>query len=434
MKRCVLMMWLALLGMSTQWVLAQSYPTRPIRLIVPMAAGGGTDITARVLAQKLAESFRQSIIVDNRAGAGGLVGIGTMVRSAPDGYTLGVVSGSFATNAATYKLNYDPVNDITVICLIGESGYLVTLPPSMPIKNVKELIAHAKANPGKLSYGSSGHGGSTHLATALFELMAGVKMTQVPYKSAGAMLTALIGGEIQLVFGATMPATLPQLKAGRVRSIAITTLKRTGILWAAHYASLDARAFSFRSSGKRPATSDPAVPRGDRYILLFGAGDANVFGNPTPTALHAELPAEMRKMLAMRIGERVNIMTEAARVDGPEAKSYQDGMALAPCIQFGSFQCTYEGEEEALAYYAQWRMPAMTIMPGCVRTRKLASVAGWAKHAILYEFLSLEARNHFLETHEDGDANRAWTDKVFRSFTRAPGSSNVARRIWPPVA
>ena len=138
-------------------------------------------------------------------------------------------------------------------------------------------------------------------------------------------------------------------------------------------------------------------------------------------------------MLAMRIGERVNIMAEAARIVGPEAKSYKDGMGLSPCIQFGSFQCTYEGEEEALAYYAQWRMPAMATMPGCVRTRKLASVAGWAKHAILYEFVSLEARNHFLATHEDGETNRAWTDKVFRSFTRAPGSSNVARRIWPPV-
>lgn len=230
MKRCVLMMCLVLLGIRSEWGFAQNYPNRAIRLIVPMAAGGGTDITARVLAQKLTESLKQPIVVDNRPGAGGSVGVSVMVRSAADGYTFGVVSGSYATNAASYKLNYDPVNDMTLVCLIGESGYLVTMPPAMPIRNIKELIAYAKANPGKIGYGSSGEGGSTHLATALFELMAGVRMTQVPYKSAGAMLTALVGGEIQLVFGATMPATVPQLRAGRVRAIAITTLKRSRLL------------------------------------------------------------------------------------------------------------------------------------------------------------------------------------------------------------
>jgi hypothetical protein len=209
---------------------------------------------------------------------------------------------------------------------------------------------------------------------------------------------------------------------------------RTGALWAAHYASVPKGSVRFRRSGHRPETSDPDVPRGDRYILIFGARSAHAFGNPTPSEAHASLPASDRKMLATRIGERVNIMTEVARVHGPEGAACPDGRVPAPWIQFGSFQCAIEGEEEALAYYAKWRMPAMTKLPGSVRTRTLASVAGWAKHAILYEFVSLEARNHFEEVHEDGDENREWTDRVFSYFTRAPGSSNVAKRLWPPQA
>jgi len=210
-------------------------------------------------------------------------------------------------------------------------------------------------------------------------------------------------------------------------------LKRPGYLWAAHYASLGEDVIPRRTSGKKMTTTDPSVPKGDRYILLFGAQDTNVFGDPAPGKLHAEMPAQSRKMLAMRIGARMNIMAEAARVEGPAAQHYQDGMTLAPCIQLGSFRCVYEDEEAVLTWYATWRMPAMTKLAGCVRTRKLASVVGWAEHAILYEFVSLEARNHFLATHENGDGNREWTDKIYRSLTHAPGSANIARRIWPPL-
>jgi hypothetical protein len=208
-------------------------------------------------------------------------------------------------------------------------------------------------------------------------------------------------------------------------------LKRPGFLWAAHYASLDEEKIPRRRSGEKFTTDDPAGPRGDRYILVCGAEDTNVFGNPLPRELHAGLPAEGRKMLAMRIGERLNVMAEAARVEGPEAKNYREGMMLAPCIQLGSFQSRWQDEEDALAWYARWRMPAMSKLPGCIRARKLASVAGWAKQAILYEFTSPDARNHFLHSHEDGDSNREWTDKVVRSLIHSPGSANVARRLWP---
>jgi len=209
-------------------------------------------------------------------------------------------------------------------------------------------------------------------------------------------------------------------------------LKRPGYLWAAHYASVDDKKIPRRTSGSKHTTTDPEVPTGDRYILLFGAEDSNVFGNPLPREIHAELSPDSRKMLALRTEPRQNIFTEAARVEGPEFKNYRDGMNLAPWIQMGSFQARWQDEDDALAWYARWRMPAMSRLEGCVRCRKLASVAGWAKQSILYEFVSQEARNHFLHAHEDGDANREWTDKVIAALMHAPGSANVGQRLWPP--
>ena len=196
-------------------------------MIVPFAPGGGTDIVARAMAQKLTESLGQSVIVDNRAGAGGTIGAETAVRSVPDGYTLAMVSGSYAANAALFKLPYDPVNDVTPISLIGETGFLVSLHPSVAAKNVKEFIALAKAKPGGINYASTGTGGITHLATELFDLMADVKMTHIPYKGTGPALIDLLGGQVQMMVGA-LPAMVPQHKSGKVRGIAVTTSKRNG--------------------------------------------------------------------------------------------------------------------------------------------------------------------------------------------------------------
>jgi hypothetical protein len=140
-------------------------------------------------------------------------------------------------------------------------------------------------------------------------------------------------------------------------------------------------------------------------------------------------------MLAMRIGERSNIMTEEARVHGPDAGKPEAEMALSPCIQLGSFNSgTWQDEDELAAWYAQWRLPCMQKMPGCVRVRKLVSVAGWAKHAILYEFVSAQARNEQFVDHESVNPEmEAWTDRVVRKLVHAPGSPNLARRVWPPV-
>jgi tripartite-type tricarboxylate transporter receptor subunit TctC len=203
----------------------KNYPTKPIRLIVPFAPGGGTDIVARALSKNLTAAFGQSVVVDNRAGGGGTIGAETTVRSTPDGYTLAMVSGSYGANAALFKLPYDPINDITPVSLIGETGFLVGLHPSVQAKTVPELIALAKAKPGGLIYGSTGTGGITHLATELFDIMAGTKMIHVPYKGTGPAMTDVLGGQIQLIFGA-MPAMVPQHKAGRLRGIAVTTGKR----------------------------------------------------------------------------------------------------------------------------------------------------------------------------------------------------------------
>ena len=206
-----------------------SFPRKPIRLIVPFAPGGGTDIVARLLAQKLNESFKQPVIVDNRAGGGGTFGAETTVRAAPDGYTVILMSGSYATNAAIYKLPYHPVNDILPIALIGDTAFLVALHPGLPIRSVKELVVFAKAKPGALNYGSSGMGGIAHLSGELFDILAVTKMTHVPYKGTGPALNDLLGGQIQLIFGSA-PSTIPLVRSNRLRAIAVTTSKRSPAL------------------------------------------------------------------------------------------------------------------------------------------------------------------------------------------------------------
>jgi tripartite-type tricarboxylate transporter receptor subunit TctC len=194
-------------------------------MLVPFAPGGGTDITARLIAANVTSAFGQQVIVDNRAGGGGTIGAEMAVRAAPDGYTVIMVSGSYGTNAALYSLPYDPVKDIQAIVMIGDTGFVLALHPGVPAKSVQELITYAKSNPGKLNYASTGTGGITHLATELFNLLAATKMTHIPYKGTGPAIADLLGGQVQLIFGA-MPATIPQVKAGKLRGLGVTTAKR----------------------------------------------------------------------------------------------------------------------------------------------------------------------------------------------------------------
>ncbi len=205
------------------------YPSKPVRLIVPFAPGGGTDIVARVLAQKLTESFKQTVIVDNRAGGGGTLGVETAVRASPDGYTTIIMSGSYATNAAMFKMSFDPVNDILPMGLIGDTAFVLVVHPAVPLKSVAELVAHAKAKPRGLNYASSGTGGIAHLSGELFDLLAGTRMTHIAYKGTGPATNDLLGGQVQLLFGSA-PAVVPLIRAGRLRALAVTTLKRMSSL------------------------------------------------------------------------------------------------------------------------------------------------------------------------------------------------------------
>jgi tripartite-type tricarboxylate transporter receptor subunit TctC len=206
----------------------QPYPIRPIRLIVPFPAGGGVDIVARLISQKLTESFKTAIVVDNRAGAAGVIGTEILVRAAPDGYTLIAVEGGYAGNAAAFKLSYDPVRDVTPIALIAQTPFIVTLHPSIPAVTVKELIAYDKANPGKVHYGSGGTASINQLVAELFNQKAGTHMTHVPYKGVGLALNELLGGQIQLIIGG-LPPMLPHIKANRLRGLAVTSEKRSPI-------------------------------------------------------------------------------------------------------------------------------------------------------------------------------------------------------------
>jgi len=204
---------------------AQEYPSKPIRMIVPFAPGGGTDIVARVLAQKMTEQFKQTVIVDNRAGGGGTIGVETAVRATPDGYTVIIMSGSYATNAAMFKTSFDPAKDILPMGLIGDTAFILVMHPGVPLKSVSELVAHLKAKPGSLNYASSGTGGIAHLSGELFDLLAGTKMTHIAYKGTGPAMNDVLGGQVQMIFGSA-PSTVPLVKANRLRALAVTTMKR----------------------------------------------------------------------------------------------------------------------------------------------------------------------------------------------------------------
>jgi tripartite-type tricarboxylate transporter receptor subunit TctC len=205
---------------------AAPYPTKPVRMIVGFAPGGGTDLLARILAPKMTEALGQPVIVDNRPGAGGTIAADLVARATPDGYTLNAMTNSYSVNASFYKLPYDPIADIAPITLIGTSGYLMVVNPKVPANSLKEFLALAKAKPGELNYGSSGQGAISHLAVELFKLMAGVDLTHVPYKGTAPVLTDLLSGQIQFTAGA-IPPTMPHVKSGRLRAIGVSTAQRS---------------------------------------------------------------------------------------------------------------------------------------------------------------------------------------------------------------
>jgi tripartite-type tricarboxylate transporter receptor subunit TctC len=208
---------------------AGKWPERPVRVVVPFAPGGATDIVARLVAPRLSEEFRQQFIIDNRPGAGGSTGVEIVVRANPDGYTLLVGASSYTSNAALYKLSFDPHKDIQPVTLITRGVFIMAVHPSVKATNIKELIALARAKPNSISYGSSGVGGVPHLATELFKQMTGVEMIHVPFKGDGPAVPALLAGEIQLYAGG--PLVLAQhIAAGKLRAVGVTGAQRSPAL------------------------------------------------------------------------------------------------------------------------------------------------------------------------------------------------------------
>ncbi len=206
----------------------QAYPNKPLRLIVPFPPGGGNDILARSVGQRLSETIGQQIIVDNRGGAGGMIGAELAARAAPDGYTLFLASiGNLAFTPALHaRLPYDPIKDFAPVTLLATSAFIMVVNPSVPAKSVKDLIALAKAKPGQLNYASAGQGSSLHMTGEIFKLFTGTDLVHIAYKGSAPALTDLISGQVQIMFG-TMPATLPQVKTGKLRALGVSGAKRS---------------------------------------------------------------------------------------------------------------------------------------------------------------------------------------------------------------
>lgn len=209
---------------------AQNYPSKTIRLIVPFAAGGSTDVIARVLAPKLTEAWGQQVIVDNRPGGSTVIATDIVAKSAPDGHTLLVTPAPFTIVPSLLpKLPYDPAKDFEPITLINTTPLVVVVHPGVPAKNIRELVALAKSKPGVMNFGSSGSGGSNHLAGELFNAMANVRIMHVPYKGNAPAMADLIGGHVDIVFNG-LTSALPFIKAGKLRALGMTSLQRTAAL------------------------------------------------------------------------------------------------------------------------------------------------------------------------------------------------------------
>ena len=220
----------ALFLMCASTALAQSYPNRPIRVVVPYPPGGGTDVIARTIAQKMTETLGQPLVIDNRAGANGIIGTDQVAKAKPDGYTVLIAIATHAINPVLYaKLPYDTAADLMPVSLLAQYPFVITVHPSLPVRTVKELISFARARPNQLSYASSGNGSGPHLGMELFMSMANIAMVHVPYKGSGQAMTDLLSGQVQ-VFLNNFLAGMPMIRADRLRAIAVTSPKRSPVM------------------------------------------------------------------------------------------------------------------------------------------------------------------------------------------------------------
>jgi tripartite-type tricarboxylate transporter receptor subunit TctC len=233
MRRFAKATWLALAAgsaLAPAHVRAQEYPTKPIRWIIPYPTGGTSDFLARLIGQKMTESWKQPVLIDNRTGANGNIGTEVAAKSPPDGYTMILVASTFTMNPAVYtNLPFDTSNDFAPVTTILWQPYLLSVHPTLPVKSVRELVALARARPGAVDYSSGGVGNATHIAAERFATMAGVKLNHVPYRGVGPAITALLGGEVQMMMASSVPVQ-PHLKTGKIRVLAVTGLKRIPLM------------------------------------------------------------------------------------------------------------------------------------------------------------------------------------------------------------
>ena len=288
---------LAALVLAPVTLRAQSYPSKPIRLIIPFPPGGSTDILGRSLAQKLSEAWGQQVLVDNRGGAGGTIGADLAAKAPADGYTLlmGHI-GTLAVNVALYpKLSYDPVRDFAPVSMVALVPNVLVVHPALPVKNVTELIAYAKANPGKLNYSSGGNGSAAHLAVEYFKLQTKTEIVHVPYKGTGPSVTDLIAGQVSMTMTGA-PAVMPHVQSGRIRALGVSSPQRIPAL------------------AQIPSVAEAGVPGFDAtqwYGVVAPAG--------TPKEVVAKLNAEIRKIMQSKeMLDRLNTEGAIAAAGTPE--------------------------------------------------------------------------------------------------------------------
>ena len=279
-------------------IFAQSYPAKPVRIVVPFAPGGGSDFIARFMAQRLTEGLGKQVIVENKPGAGGVLGIESGIKSPPDGYTLTLIASSYTVNPSVYKLNFDPVADITPIIQMSQGPLLIVARPSLPVKTTQELIALAKSKPGQINFASSGQGSVIHLATELFDTMAGIKMNHIPYKGTGPALTDTIGGQTDVFFSSTATAIAPTEAKLRM---CFRGAMRSGSASRAT-SSVSAASSSRNGSAKRipalpnvPTVAESGLPG---YEVILWHGLIGPKGLPRPVV--ERINAEVTKALSLK--------------------------------------------------------------------------------------------------------------------------------------
>jgi len=296
LKLCALGLFCACATAAAQTPDASRFPTKPIRLIVPFPPGGSNDILGRFLAQKMSDRLGQQTIVDNRAGADGIIGTELAARAPADGHTLVIVSTSYTMNPAIHKLPYDPVKSLAPISLIASGGNVIAVHPSLPIKTVKDLIAVAKAKPGQLRYSSSGIGGFNHFGGELFNTMAGVKLVHIPYKGGGPAMLDVMSGQVEMTF-CTLIQALPHMRSGKLKALGVGSARRSPLL------------------PEVPTIAESGVPGYDGTIWWGVLGPAGIPG-AIVTRLNTEIGVILRDP---EMGKR--LVAEAAEpvIETPEA-------------------------------------------------------------------------------------------------------------------